>query len=63
MSLLANAVCQLLIGYLTHRYREQAHSYSFDRVSYFDLVVQLTGRAQRPGIAEQEQIAHQLLEH
>ncbi|CAI8751776.1 hypothetical protein EMIT0P395_140135 [Pseudomonas sp. IT-P395] len=31
MSLLAIAVYQSTLIKLTHRYREQAHSYSFDR--------------------------------
>ncbi|MNL65757.1 hypothetical protein D3C87_1901390 [compost metagenome] len=31
--------------------------------SYFELVSQFMRRAQRPGIAEQEQVAHHFLEH
>ncbi|PYC18773.1 hypothetical protein DMX02_18105 [Pseudomonas jessenii] len=34
MSLLAIAVYQSIWICLTHRYREQAHSYSFDRWGY-----------------------------
>ena len=46
------------------RYREQALLLQgLWRFSYFYLVMQFMGRAQRPGIAEQKQIAHQLLEH